>query len=104
MARAARVAESASGATPGTVIGGSASSLLIATGDGDLAITDLATANGVPLVLTAGDLEALSNQPLEAPPDELLTRITRLNKRACRAEESWVDRLEQAEPLQLPDW
>ena len=97
---AARVHDQASGAAPGTVVGLDADGVRMATVDGDLVVSALATPEGNPVdvaaVLTAHGVQVGEVVPGTSP--ALLATVADLEPRLARDESFWLDRLTVAEP------
>jgi amino acid adenylation domain-containing protein len=96
--------ESGSNAAPGTVVGIGEDAVTVATASNDVAIRRIRSIDGEPL--SPGDLAArydlARGDLLAAPAVPVANRLTEGVGKACRHERYWVERLIDAQPLQIP--
>ncbi|WP_428268383.1 MupA/Atu3671 family FMN-dependent luciferase-like monooxygenase [Haliangium sp.] len=92
------------GGAPGTVVRVDEDALVVATGEGSLALTDLRCPRGVPITPT--DLAARhglsAGSILPGIEQATADRVSEINQSLCRSERFWVKRLETLAPLELP--
>ena len=104
LARSVRAAETAASGAPGTVVGIDAEAIRVAAADGVVALSSLATADGVPLsaadCATRYGLRAGSRLPvLDAA---AVGAVDALTAAVVKHEAHWVDRLAALEAPELP--
>ena len=101
---AARVHEEASGAEPGTVVALDGDGVRMATIDGDLVVSALASPEGSPVdvaaVLTAHGVQV--GEVVQGASPALLATVADLEPRLARDDSFWLDRLTVAEPSSPP--
>jgi natural product biosynthesis luciferase-like monooxygenase protein len=89
---------------PGTIVRIDGEVLVVATGEGALALGDLRCPRGVPVALA--DLAARhglrAGTVLRGLAADTAARVSEVNQAVCRHEHFWVDRLDKLTPVELP--
>jgi len=89
---------------PGTVLRVGDGELVVATGEGAIALRGLHCQLGVPVEVAALESRhgVRAGSALPALPDELADRVSELHKEVCRYERFWSRRLEALAPPEVP--
>ena len=89
---------------PGTLLAVAEQELRVATGQGQLALTEFTDLSGKPLsaLAVASSLGLAVRRRLDALPADLAQRLDELDQRLSRAEPHWTRRLAELDPISLP--
>lgn len=99
LARAGRVAETASQAAPGTVCAADDSHLVVATGQGDLALTRITDTAGRPVVPSR---VATVGTVLDSPSDTVKAALMQEQGALAKADPAWRKTFDRMVPTDLP--